>query len=438
MSQYFKMTDLITKKKNGEKHSAEEINYIVSGAANVAIPDYQLSAWLMAVCLKGMDFEESSILTEAMANSGDILDLSCLGENITDKHSTGGVGDKATLVLIPLLAAAGLKTAKLSGRGLGHTGGTIDKLESIPGFQTYLDLDRFLNQVKSIGAAISSQTLNLAPADARIYALRDVTATIDSIPLIASSVMSKKIAAGANIIVLDVKCGSGAFMKTVEEASRLAETMVQIGNKLNKKTAAVVTDMEQPLGCAVGNSLEVKEAIDTLKNNGPEDLKKLCLYLGAISMVKAGKAADIKDAEIILENHLKDGSAFEKFKEIASWQGADIDYIDNPEKLPFADHIIEVKSQNSGFVEKLDALSVAKACKVLGAGRDKKDDKIDYSVGILLNKKIGDRVEKDEVLARIYANDSEKGNISRDLMLCAFETSENPVIKPDLIIKTIE
>lgn len=432
------MTDLITKKKNGEKHSAEEINYIVSGAANVAIPDYQLSAWLMAVCLKGMDFEESSILTEAMANSGDILDLSCLGENITDKHSTGGVGDKATLVLIPLLAAAGLKTAKLSGRGLGHTGGTIDKLESIPGFQTYLDLDRFLNQVKSIGAAISSQTLNLAPADARIYALRDVTATIDSIPLIASSVMSKKIAAGANIIVLDVKCGSGAFMKTVEEASRLAETMVQIGNKLNKKTAAVVTDMEQPLGCAVGNSLEVKEAIDTLKNNGPEDLKKLCLYLGAISMVKAGKAADIKDAEIILENHLKDGSAFEKFKEIASWQGADIDYIDNPEKLPFADHIIEVKSQNSGFVEKLDALSVAKACKVLGAGRDKKDDKIDYSVGILLNKKIGDRVEKDEVLARIYANDSEKGNISRDLMLCAFETSENPVIKPDLIIKTIE
>lgn len=438
MSQYFKMTDLITKKKNEEKHSSEEINYIVSGAANGTIPDYQLSAWFMAVCLKGMDFEESSILTEAMANSGDILDLSCLGENITDKHSTGGVGDKATLVLIPLLAAAGLKTAKLSGRGLGHTGGTIDKLESIPGFQTYLDLDRFLNQVKSIGAAISSQTLNLAPADARIYALRDVTATIDSIPLIASSVMSKKIAAGANIIVLDVKCGSGAFMKTVEEASRLAETMVQIGNKLNKKTAAVVTDMEQPLGCAVGNSLEVKEAIDTLKNNGPEDLKKLCLYLGAISMVKAGKAADIKDAEIILENHLKDGSAFEKFKEIASWQGADIDYIDNPEKLPFADHIIEVKSQNSGFVEKLDALSVAKACKVLGAGRDKKDDKIDYSVGILLNKKIGDRVEKDEVLARIYANDSEKGNISRDLMLCAFETSENPVIKPDLIIKTIE
>jgi len=438
LSQYFKMTDLITKKKNEEKHSSEEINYIVSGAANGTIPDYQLSAWFMAVCLKGMDFEESSILTEAMANSGDILDLSCLGENITDKHSTGGVGDKATLVLIPLLAAAGLKTAKLSGRGLGHTGGTIDKLESIPGFQTYLDLDRFLNQVKSIGAAISSQTLNLAPADARIYALRDVTATIDSIPLIASSVMSKKIAAGANIIVLDVKCGSGAFMKTVEEASRLAETMVQIGNKLNKKTAAVVTDMEQPLGCAVGNSLEVKEAIDTLKNNGPEDLKKLCLYLGAISMVKAGKAADIKDAEIILENHLKDGSAFEKFKEIASWQGADIDYIDNPEKLPFADHIIEVKSQNSGFVEKLDALSVAKACKVLGAGRDKKDDKIDYSVGILLNKKIGDRVEKDEVLARIYANDSEKGNISRDLMLCAFETSENPVIKPDLIIKTIE
>ncbi len=438
MSQYFRITDLITKKKNGEKHSAGEINFIVSGAANGSIPDYQLSAWLMAVCLRGMDFEESSILTEAMAKSGDILDLSQLGENITDKHSTGGVGDKATLVLIPLLAAAGLKTAKLSGRGLGHTGGTIDKLESIPGFQTYLELDRFMCQVKSIGAAISSQTLNLAPADARIYALRDVTATIDSIPLIASSVMSKKIAAGANIIVLDVKCGSGAFMKTVEEASLLAETMVEIGKKLGKKTAAAVTDMEQPLGYAVGNSLEVKEAIETLKNNGPNDLKKLCLYLGAISMVKAGKADNIQDAEIILENHLKDGSAFEKFKEIASWQGADLDYINNPEKLPLASNIIEVKSPNSGFVEKLDALSVAKACKVLGAGRDKKDDKIDYSVGILLTKKIGDRVEKDEIIAKIYANNLEKAEISREISACAFRTSESPVANPDLIIKTIE
>lgn len=434
----FKMVDLIAKKKNGEAHTPEEIHFIIDGIKNNTIPDYQLSAWLMAICLKGMTFDESSVLTLEMANSGDVLDLSSLGEYVVDKHSTGGVGDKTTLILIPLLAAAGLPVAKLSGRGLGHTGGTIDKLESIPGFKTSLELDEFLNLVKTTGAAIASQTAHLAPADGRLYALRDVTATIDSIPLIAASVMSKKIAAGANVIVLDVKCGNGAFVKKPEDAQKLSETMVEIGKRLNKSVTCVITSMEQPLGNAVGNSIEVIESIQTLKNNGPEDLKELCLYLGAIALVKSNKAKNINAAKDILNKLLENDSAYSKFKEIVEAQDGDIIVIDNPEKLPTAKYIVEYKSDKNCYIEGLDALTIAKACKILGAGREKKGDKIDYSVGIIVNKKIGNKVHSGEVLAQIHTNSEDLGQYALNLVKQAYNFSDTMPETPRLIYEIIE
>lgn len=433
----FRMVDLIAKKKNGENHSKEEIQYIVNGIKDGLIPDYQISAWLMAVCFRGMNFEESASLTEEMAKSGDILDLSSLGECTVDKHSTGGVGDKATLILIPLLACAGLPVAKLSGRGLGHTGGTIDKLESIPGFKTSLELDEFLGQVKNIGAAIASQTAHLVPVDGKIYALRDVTSTIESIPLIASSVLSKKIAAGANIIVLDVKCGNGAFMKSLPDAEELSKTMVEIGKLLNKSIIAVVTSMEQPLGNAIGNSLEVIESIQTLKNEGPEDLTELCLCLAAIALVKAQKASNIEEGKGILRQYLQNGMALEKFKEIIRTQHGDDSVVDNIEKLPQAQFIYELKAQESGYIEKLDALKVAKGCKILGAGRETKEDKIDYSVGVILNKKIADRVEKDEILAKIYANSEELAQKALEMTAEAYVISQIPIESPVLIYEII-
>ncbi|EKE03429.1 MAG: hypothetical protein ACD_20C00203G0002 [uncultured bacterium] len=434
----FRMVDLIAKKKNGEAHSKEEIQYIINGVTNNTIPDYQLSAWLMAVCLQGMTFDESAILTLEMANSGDILDLSALGEYVIDKHSTGGVGDKTTLILIPLLAAAGLPVAKLSGRGLGHSGGTIDKLESIPNFKTSLELDEFLDQVKSTGAAIASQTAHLAPADGRLYALRDVTATIDSIPLIAASVMSKKIAAGANVIVLDVKCGKGAFIKTPEDAQKLSETMVEIGKRLNKSVTCVVTSMEQPLGNTVGNSLEVLESIQTLKNEGPEDLKELCLYLGAIALVKSHKASDINSAKDILNKHLTDGSAYNKFKELVKAQNGDTSAIDNPEKLPTAKYIIEYKSDKNCYIAELDALIIAKGCKILGAGRERKEDSIDHAVGIVVNKKIADKVNSGETLAQIHTNNEELGQQALDIIKKAYKFSDTQPDQPKLIYEIIE
>lgn len=433
-----RMVDLIAKKRNGETHTPEEINYIVNGIKDGFIPDYQISAWLMAVCLKGMSFEENASLTLAMANSGDILDLSSLGEYVIDKHSTGGVGDKTTLVLIPLLATTGLPVAKLSGRGLGHSGGTIDKLESIPGFKTSLELNEFLDQVKNTGAAIASQTAQLAPADGRLYALRDVTATIDSIPLIAASVMSKKIAAGANIIILDVKCGSGAFVKNLEDAKKLSKTMVEIGKRLNKSTICVITSMVQPLGNAVGNSIEVVEAIQTLKNHGPEDLKELCLYLGSIALVKSNKAKDMETAKEILNKHLEDGSAYLKFKEIIKAQEGDTEFVDNTEKLPKAKYILELNSDKDGYVKELDALTIAKSCKTLGAGREKKEDQIDPGVGIIVNKKIGDKVHQGETLATIYANSKESGQYALDIAQKAYKFSDTMPEKPKLIYEIIE
>ena len=440
MEQRFKMrmVDIIAKKKSGNVNTQEEIDFITKGILNGTVPDYQLSAWLMAVCLKGMDFDESYMLTQSVVNSGEIMDLSSLGDIIVDKHSTGGVGDKTTLVLAALLAAAGIPVAKLSGRGLGFTGGTIDKLESIKGFKAELSNDEFINQVKNVGAAIVSQTANLTPADKKMYELRDVTATIDSIPLIAASVVSKKFAAGSNVIVLDVKCGSGAFMKTLEEAEALSVTMTEIGKRAGKPVICVITSMAQPLGNTVGNGIEVYESIKTLQNEGPEDLNDLCLYLGAISLVKAGKVKTIEEGKELLSQKLKDGSAFAKFKEMIKAQHGDVEYLENPDKLIRTKFEYELISESSGYVAKLDALTVAKASKALGTGREKKEDSIDYTAGIRLYKKIGDNVNKGESLAKIYANSEQSGQIAKEFLNQAYEiSSEKPQI-PELIIKVIE
>lgn len=426
-----KTTDIISKKKQGFIHTKEEICFLIDGILDKSIADYQLSAWLMAVCLKGMNLDETAYLTEAMAKSGDMLDLSEFGEFTVDKHSTGGVGDKITLVLIPLLAQAGLPVAKLSGRSLGHTGGTIDKLESISGFNTDLPIEIFLKQVKDIGVAIASQTLKLAPADGKLYALRDVTATVDNMSLIASSVVSKKIAAGANIIVLDVKYGSGAFIKTKEHAEELSVMMCDVAKRLGRKLICAITSMEEPLGFAIGNSLEVQEAIDVLKGQGPCDVRDLTLKLGAIAMIEAKKAFDEIEATAILENYLKDGSAYQKFEQLVEAQGGSL-----KNGLPKAKYQIQIKSDKFGFVKVADAMSLAKAAKLLGAGRDKKEDAIDYSVGIILNKKIGDKVEIAEVLATLHSNCENISEVEK-MVKNAYEISENPVEKESLIYKII-
>lgn len=431
--QKFRMVDLISKKKNGDALSYDEIKYIVDGITNNTIPDYQLSAWLMAVCLRGMDFQESANLTELIAKSGEIIDLSALGEYIADKHSTGGVGDKTTLILAPLLASVGVKVAKLSGRGLGYTGGTIDKLESINGYNPTLELDKFIEQVNSIGAAVISQTAKLAPADSRLYALRDVTSTVDSIPLIASSVLSKKIASGANVIILDVKYGSGAFMKTPDQAEGLSSTMVEIGKKLNRSITAVVTSMDQPLGYAIGNALEVQESIDTLKGIGPKDLTDLCVYLASIMMLKTQNAETMEEAEKALRESLNNNKAYEKFLEMIESQGAVKDF-----ELPKAKYLIEVKADNEGYISKTDALTIAKASKILGAGRETKEDPIDYAVGVVLTKKTGDKVSKGETIAVIHANSEQLGNNAIEICQKAFKYSPVPVVIPPLVHKVIQ
>ncbi|HBG48163.1 MAG TPA: thymidine phosphorylase [Cyanobacteria bacterium UBA9971] len=433
-----RMVDVIARKKSGNANTQEEINFITKGILNGTVPDYQLSAWLMAVCLKGMTFDESYMLTQSVVNSGEIMDLSSLGDIIVDKHSTGGVGDKTTLVLAALLAAAGIPVAKLSGRGLGFTGGTIDKLESIKGFKAELSNDEFISQVKNVGAAIVSQTANLTPADKKMYELRDVTATIDSIPLIAASVVSKKFAAGSNVIVLDVKCGSGAFMKTLEEAEALSVTMTEIGKRAGKPIICVITSMAQPLGNTVGNGIEVYESIKTLQNQGPDDLNELCLYLGAISLVKAGKVKTIEKGKELLAQKLKDGSAFAKFKEMIKAQHGDIEYLENPDKLIQTKFEYELVSEASGYVSKLDALTVAKASKALGTGREKKEDPIDYTAGIRLYKKIGDNINKGEPLAKIYANSEQSGQAAKEILNQAYEISSKKPQIPELIIKVIE
>ncbi|WP_026683897.1 pyrimidine-nucleoside phosphorylase [Heyndrickxia coagulans] len=399
-----RMIDIIEKKRNGGELATEEINFFVKGYTEGAIPDYQASALAMAIYFKDMSDREIADLTMAMVHSGETLDLSAIHGIKVDKHSTGGVGDTTTLVLAPLVAALGVPVAKMSGRGLGHTGGTIDKLESIQGFHVEITTDQFIDLVNREKVAVIGQTADLAPADKKLYALRDVTATVDSIPLIASSIMSKKIAAGADAIVLDVTTGAGAFMKKEEDAIRLAETMVRIGNHVGRKTMAVISDMSQPLGYAIGNALEVKEAIDTLKGEGPDDLTELVLALGSQMVVLAGKATTLEEARKMLKEAIANGAGLEKFKKFVANQGGDPSVIDHPEKLPQAKYAIDLPAKTSGYVSKMVADQIGVAAMMLGAGRATKEDKIDFAVGIVLRKKVGDRVEAGEPLATIYAN----------------------------------
>lgn len=406
-----RMYDLILKKRMGEELTKDEINFFIEGYTKGDIPDYQVSALLMAIFFKKMNSRETADLTMAMVNSGDILDLSKIEGVKVDKHSTGGVGDTTTLVLGPMVAALGIPVAKMSGRGLGHTGGTIDKLESFKGFSVEMTNDKFIENVNSIKLSVGGQTGDLAPADKKLYALRDVTATVDNVSLIASSIMSKKIAAGADCIVLDVKVGDGAFMKTKEAAFELAHEMVSIGKKLGRNTVGVISDMDQPLGLAVGNALEVEEAIETLKGKGPEDLLELCLTLGSHMIVLAKKAKDDKEARAMLLDTIESGAALNKLKEFVKAQGGEIECIDDTSLLPKAQYIEPVFSEIEGVVEKIHSEHIGVIAMELGAGRATKESVIDLAVGIMLNKKRGDKVAKGDILAYIHSNN--KNNIEK-------------------------
>ncbi|MDY7905858.1 pyrimidine-nucleoside phosphorylase [Bacillus sp. AG1] len=399
-----RMVDLIVKKQNGKELTTEEIQFFVKGYTDGSIPDYQASALAMAIYSQDMTDQERADLTMAMVNSGETIDLSAIEGIKVDKHSTGGVGDTTTLVLAPLVAALGVPVAKMSGRGLGHTGGTIDKLEAIEGFHVELSKDEFIKLVNRDKVAVIGQSGNLTPADKKLYALRDVTGTVNSIPLIASSIMSKKIAAGADAIVLDVKTGAGAFMKTDEDAVNLAKAMVRIGNNVGRQTMAVISDMSQPLGFAIGNALEVQEAIDTLRGEGPEDLNELVLTLGSQMVVLAKKAETLEEARTKLQEVMKNGKALEKFKEFLSNQGGDASVVDDPSKLPQAAYKIDVPAKEAGVVSEIVADEIGVAAMLLGAGRATKEDEIDLAVGIMLRKKVGDNVEKGEPLVTLYAN----------------------------------
>lgn len=400
--------EIIEKKRDKKQLSKEEIEYFVTAYTNNQVTDYQVAALVMAIYLNGMTDEETTNLTLAMAHSGEILDLSTLGEVIVDKHSTGGVGDKVSLILLPLVSSLGVPVAKMSGRGLGFTGGTVDKLESIPGYQTEIEVKQFVKNVEQIGISMVSQTLNLAPADKKLYALRDSISCVESIPLIASSIMSKKIASGAQKIVLDVTVGKGAFMKNMEEARKLSNTMIQIGKLANRETVCVLTNMNEPLGFAVGNSLEVMEAVRFLRGDMPEDLKQVVLELGVYMLRLADKGQNLEENKKKLLENIQNGKAYQKFLELVQKQGGDISYIESLEKLPKASYIEPVYSEEEGYVQEIDGEEVGRLAGMLGAGREKKEDDIDPSAGIVLAKKVADRVEKDDVLAYVYANDGGK------------------------------
>ncbi|EGR8733505.1 pyrimidine-nucleoside phosphorylase [Listeria monocytogenes] len=419
------------KKRDGNELSKEEIEYIVTNYTNGKIPDYQVSALLMAIFYQDMTNEEITNLTLAIANSGDVIDLSSLEGIKVDKHSTGGVGDTTTLILAPLVASVGVTVAKMSGRGLGYTGGTLDKLEAIPGFQIELSDEAFVRIVNESKVAVIGQSGNLAPADKKLYALRDVTATVDSLPLIASSIMSKKIAAGADAIVLDVTTGDGAFMKNIEDARRLAKTMTSIGKLANRETVAVISDMSEPLGEAIGNSLEVVEAIETLQGNGPEDLVEMCYALGSQMVVLAGKAKTIDEARTLLQEALESGKALAKFKEMIQNQGGDPTIVEQPERILTARYTMELPAKQSGVVSKIVANELGIAAMMLGAGRKTKEDDIDHAVGLKLHKKIGDTVTKGESLLTIYSNDKEISSVI-ELLYKNIEIGES-AMKPTLI-----
>lgn len=427
-----RMVDLIEKKKDGFKHTPEEIHFIVAGYTKGDIPDYQMSAWLMAVCFQGLDKEETAILTKEMMHSGDVIDLSRIQGIKVDKHSTGGVGDKTSLVLGPIVAACGVPVAKMSGRGLGHTGGTLDKLESIPGLHIMIDEEDFVKQVNDCGLAIIGQSGHLDPADKKMYALRDVTATVSCIPLIASSIMSKKLAAGSDAILLDVKYGDGAFMNTIEEAKELARTMIEIGDSLGKDTRATISNMSQPLGYAIGNSLEVKEAIDTLNGHGPEDLLELCLQAGSHMLIQAQKTDSLITARKMLEDAIESKKALRTLCAMVKAQGGDDAYIRHPEMFPKAKEVIPVYSQTTGYVKDLKAKPLGIVSMKLGGGRETTDDEIDYSVGLILHKKIGDFVKKGDVLVEVHTNTGLSKELQKDI-LDAYEFSDEFVNKPILI-----
>ncbi|TWE01052.1 pyrimidine-nucleoside phosphorylase [Neobacillus bataviensis] len=432
-----RMVDLIEKKRDGYELTKVEIEFLINGFTKGDIPDYQMSAFAMALFFRGMTKEERVYLTKAIVQSGDQIDLSGIVGIKVDKHSTGGVGDTTTLVLAPLVASVGVPVAKMSGRGLGHTGGTIDKLESIKGFHVEISNEEFTRLVNQNKVAVIGQSGNLTPADKKLYALRDVTATVNSISLIASSIMSKKIAAGADAIVLDVKTGSGAFMKNLEDAKELAQSMVEIGNGVGRKTKAIISDMSQPLGFAVGNALEVKEAIDTLKGQGPEDLQELCLTLGSHMVVLAKKAADFNQAREMLKESIQSGQALQTFKTFLAAQGGDASVVDDPAKLPTASYMVEVPAKTSGYVAEITAETIGTAAMMLGAGRATKESVIDLAVGVVLHKKVGDHVEAGESLVTIHSN---KENVQEviEKIYSAYKVTDEKVDAPTLIYTEIQ
>lgn len=430
-----RMIDIIEKKRDGHTLTTEEINFFIDGYVKGDIPDYQASSLAMAIYFQDMNDDERAALTMAMVNSGDMIDLSDIKGVKVDKHSTGGVGDTTTLVLAPLVAAVDVPVAKMSGRGLGHTGGTIDKLEAIDGFHVEIDEATFVKLVNENKVAVVGQSGNLTPADKKLYALRDVTGTVNSIPLIASSIMSKKIAAGADAIVLDVKTGSGAFMKTLEDAEALAHAMVRIGNNVGRNTMAIISDMNQPLGRAIGNALELQEAIDTLKGQGPKDLTELVLTLGSQMVVLANKAETLEEARALLIEAINSGAALEKFKTFIKNQGGDETVIDHPERLLQAQYQIEYKAKKSGYVTELVSNDIGVASMMLGAGRLTKEDDIDLAVGIVLNKKIGDKVEEGESLLTIHSNRQDVDDVVKKLDSSI--TIADHVVSPTLIHKII-
>lgn len=429
--------DIIGKKRDKKELTKEEIEYFVKEYTAGNIADYQAAALVMAIYINGMTIEETTNLTLAMAYSGDVLDLSSVG-NVVDKHSTGGIGDKITLILMPIVASLGVKVAKMSGRGLGFTGGTKDKLEAIPGYKTEIGIDEFINNVNKIGISLIGQTLNLAPADKKLYALRDTINCTANIPLISSSIMSKKIAAGANKVVLDVTCGSGAFMKDIKEAEELSKTMINIGELANKETVCIVTNMDQPLGKMVGNTLEVIEAIEALQGNMQEDVKNVVLELGAYILKLDGKGDNIEENKKLIEDVIENGKAYEKFLELVANQGGDISYIQNTDKFEKSKYKMPVVIQNLGYIDKLNAEEVGKIAMHLGAGRIRKEDEIDYCVGIELLKKVGDSVTQDDTVAYVYANDEEKGKQAVEKLLSLYQIGEEKVDKVPDILKIIE
>ena len=430
--------DIIEKKRDKKELTKEEIEFFVNGYTKGEITDYQASALVMAIYINGMTNEETTNLTLSMAHSGEILDLSKLGKTIVDKHSTGGVGDKVSLILLPLVASFGVPVAKMSGRGLGFTGGTVDKLESIPGYKTDIDINKFVQNVENIGISMISQTLNLAPADKKLYSLRDSIACVESIPLIASSIMSKKIASGADKIVLDVTLGSGAFMKDLKSAEKLAKEMIEIGKLAKRETVAVITNMDEPLGRSVGNSLEVKEAIEALRGNILEDVKQVVLALGSYMLKLSGVEEDLETAKKMLEENLNNGKAYKKFLELVKNQGGDITYIEDIDNLEETKYIEPVYSEKTGYIYNINAKEIGKLACYLGAGRVTKEDKIDKSVGIELLKKVGDKVSKDEVIAYLHINKPEQLEIAKEKIKEIIKIRKEKQEKLKTIIKVIK